>query len=111
MPLQTGMLLPHSTILSSPEYWRYLKCITLAKTNRGRQISPMRYVVVKPDGRFVRLLTIPGSNPPTTYTIHTVDPQDAHDFRSRANAERWILQNGAGVVAELTNSGYWPAEE
>lgn len=71
----------------------------------------MRFVVVKPDGRFVRFQTMPGSNPPTTYTMATADSQDAHDFGTRAAAERWIRDHGQGKVAELTDSGHWPAEE
>lgn len=71
----------------------------------------MRFVVVDSDGRFVRLQTIPGSNPPTTYTMRTADSQDAHDFVTRAAAERWIRNNGKGQVVELTDSGHWPAEE
>jgi len=71
----------------------------------------MRFVIVKPDGQFVRFLSIPGSNPPTTYCMQTADPLDAHDFGSRANAERWIRNNGGGKVVELTDSEYWLAEE
>ena len=71
----------------------------------------MRYVVIKPDGRFIRFLRIPGSNPPTTYTLDTADAVDAHDFGTRAEAERWIRGHGTGKVVELTDSGYWPAEE
>jgi hypothetical protein len=56
--------------------------------SRGWQGCNMRFVIVKPDGQFVRFLSIPGSNPPTTYCMQTADPLDAHDFGSRANAER-----------------------
>ena len=78
---------------------------------RGWQVRAMRFVVVKPDGRFIRFLTIPGSSPPTTYTLDTADSVDAHDFGSRPNAERWIRNNGTGKVVELSDSGYWKAEE
>jgi len=70
----------------------------------------MRFVVVRPEGKFVVMRAIPGSNPPTTYVMRTEDSQDAHDFGSREAATRWARQHG-GRVQELTDSGHWPMEE
>ncbi len=70
----------------------------------------MRYVVVRPDGKFVVMRKIPGSNPPTTYVMGTEDSQDAHNFGSHEAATRWARQRG-GRVGELTHSGHWPMEE
>lgn len=71
----------------------------------------MRYLVQKPDGRFVMKLTLGGSAPAITYTMATPDSVDAHDFGSRVDAEAWIRVNGVGKVAELTAEGYWPVED
>ncbi|MFM2198865.1 MAG: hypothetical protein RLZZ505_2297 [Verrucomicrobiota bacterium] len=71
----------------------------------------MRYLVQKPDGRFVMKLTLGGVSPPTTYTMATADAVDAHDFGSRGAAEVWIRANGSGKVAEMTADGYWPVED
>lgn len=71
----------------------------------------MRYLVQKPDGRFVMKLILGGVNPPTTYTMATPDAVDAHDFGSRADAEAWIRANGIGKVSVMTAEGYWPLED
>ncbi len=71
----------------------------------------MRYLVEKPDGRFVMMLTLGGVSPPTTYTMSTPDAIDAHDFGSRAAAEAWIRSNGMEKVADMTDEGYWPLED
>jgi hypothetical protein len=71
----------------------------------------VRYLVQKPDGRFVMKLTLGGVSPPTTYTMSTPDTIDAHDFGSRADAEAWIRSNGVGKVAEITPGGFWPVED
>jgi hypothetical protein len=71
----------------------------------------MRYVVLKPDGRYVGLLNITGVNHSTAYFTSTPDAADAHDFGSRAKAGAWIRQNGGGKVVELTDGGYWPLED
>lgn len=71
----------------------------------------MRYLVQKPDGRFVMKLTLGGVSPPTTYTMSTPDALDAHDFGSRADAEAWIRANGVGKLAEMTDGGFWPVDE
>lgn len=71
----------------------------------------MRFVVLKPDGRYVSKLIIPGCSPPTVYTISTVDVADAHNFGSMAAAEKWIRENGAGKAIALTDDGFWPVEE
>jgi hypothetical protein len=71
----------------------------------------VRYLVEKPDGRFVMMLTLGGVSPPTTYTMSTPDAIDAHDFGSRAAAEAWIRSNGMEKVADMTDEGYWPLED
>ena len=71
----------------------------------------MRYLVQKPDGRFVMKLTLGGVGPATTYKMATADAVDAHDFGSRGAAEAWIRVNGYGRVAEMTAEGYWPVED
>lgn len=70
----------------------------------------MRFVVVKPDGRFVVMRKIAGCKPATTYVMSILDSQDAHDFGNREAAVRWAKEHGCRVV-ELTDSGHWPPDE
>ena len=72
--------------------------------------TDMRFVVIRPGGKFVVMREIPGSNPRTTYVMITEDSQDAHDLGSREAAARWVRQHG-GSVGELTDSGHWPVKE
>jgi RecB family endonuclease NucS len=81
------------------------------RRHAGEAGCGVRYLVQKPDGRFVMKLTLGGVSPPTIYTMSTPDTLDAHDFGSRADAEAWIRSNGVGKVAEITAEGYWPVEE
>ena len=72
------------------------------------QIFCVKYIVEKTAGEFVFFLRIAGCTPPTTYTMTTADIGDAHDFKTRSGAEKWIRENKAGKVVEITDEGYWP---
>ncbi len=71
----------------------------------------MRYIVRKPDGRYVAMMTHSGLSSPTTYATSTPDARDAHDFGSMPAAQAWLRTHGPGKALELTDGGYWPLED
>jgi len=68
------------------------------------------FIVQCPDGRFLALLQIPGTSPPSTYATRTEDAADATDFKTAAAAGKWAKEKG-GAVRVLNEDGSWPLED
>ncbi|MGJ8642190.1 MAG: hypothetical protein ACSHX9_02180 [Luteolibacter sp.] len=73
----------------------------------------MRFVVQKESGDFIRIDSLGGRGGADTYAFSTPDAQDAHDFKSRENASRWLSGRGISKadIRVLNDDGSWPLDE